>query len=55
MRFAIAQLTTIGVRHRARRRIGRLHESSEGAQGPYSPLFCIGLLLTIVLLANIGQ
>ena len=52
MRLAIAQLTTS---HWARRWIGRLHERSEGAQSPYSPLICIGLLLTIVLLAIVGQ
>jgi hypothetical protein len=53
MRPVLAHSTTTAL-SRARRAILRLQQGSEPASG-YSPLFCIGLLLTIAMMATIGH
>ena len=54
MRPALVHSTTTNAWQRARNRFRRLQQGSEPVNG-YSPLICIGLLLSIALLANIGH
>ena len=54
MRPVLARSTTTNAWQRARKGFRRLQQGSEPVNG-YSPLACIGLLLSIVLIANIGH
>jgi len=53
MRPALAHSTT-NAWQRARKSLRRLQKGSEPVNG-YSPLFCVGLLLSIALMVNIGH
>jgi hypothetical protein len=53
MRPALAHSPTNALQ-RAQRTFRRLQQGSEPANG-YSPLFCMGLLLMVVLMATLGH
>jgi hypothetical protein len=44
-----------GFRHRARRALERIRDWPFDGNGPYSPLFCVSLLLAVGLIIGVGQ
>jgi hypothetical protein len=42
-------------RHRARRVLGQIRDWPADGNSPYSPVFCVSLLLAVGLIVGLGQ